>query len=66
MSRRLGHLGFNSALRVSVDHLIHGSDGWSRVFEVYSPWVGSEAPILERFHTIKKNKIIIILKSALD
>lgn len=32
---RLGHPGFDSALRVALDYLIHGFGGWGCVSGVY-------------------------------
>jgi hypothetical protein len=44
---------FDSALRVSLDYLIHGSSRWGHVFVVYSSGVGPKGPAFSRFHVIE-------------
>lgn len=40
ISCRFGHLGFDYALGILLDYLIHVSGRWGRVSKAYSPEVG--------------------------
>jgi hypothetical protein len=62
MTHRLGHLGFNSALGVSLDYLIHNSSGWGHVSGVHSPGVGPKGLALVRLHVIQNKKKIAFCK----
>lgn len=67
MSRRLGHPVFNFALVVSLDYLIHGSNGCDRVYWVFSLEVGPKGSwwgFMSYICIIHDKSRLLVLKSG--